>query len=268
MTSVSCYSSFINKSYNCGIISIEKEYELVIKAQDGCEKSAYELVMAYMKLVIHYAKEFRGYNLPEEDLVQSGSIGLLKAIKTFSTSFGVRFSTYAAPKIKGEICEFVIRNWSIVKVATTKAHRKLFFNLRSITRKDLNNLSSKDIGEISSKLGVTNEDVIEMQKRLRYNNFDYIDDESDDNGLYTIKDKSPNQEKLLELSQESNLLFNAINKLDERSKYIISKRFLCDEDDKPTYQVIGDKLNISQQRVKQIEISAINKLKYWVNNEK
>jgi RNA polymerase sigma-32 factor len=214
------------------------------------------------------AKSYSGYGLSEADLIQEGNIGLMKAVKRFNPEVGVRLVSFAVYWIKAEIHEYVLKNWKIVKIATTKAQRKLFFNLRSKTKK-LGWLSEEEIQVISKDLGVTPAEVSEMEKRLSGLDipFDPSSEDNDDKASYSpsnyLEDKGANP---LEIVQDEDMslinkesLHQALRKLDPRSREIINDRWLSDE--KLTLHELADKYKISAERVRQIEQSAMEKVR-------
>ena len=260
---------YINSVHGIGILSKEEEMQL---AEDyyynGNLDSARKLVLAHLRFVVHVAKSYSGYGLSEADLIQEGNIGLMKAVKRFNPEVGVRLVSFAVYWIKAEIHEYVLKNWKIVKIATTKAQRKLFFNLRSKTKK-LGWLSEEEIQVISKDLGVTPAEVSEMEKRLSGLDipFDPSSEDNDDKASYSpsnyLEDKGANP---LEIVQDEDMslinkesLHQALRKLDPRSREIINDRWLSDE--KLTLHELADKYKISAERVRQIEQSAMEKVR-------
>ena len=260
---------YINSVHGIGILSKEEEMQL---AEDyyynGNLDSARKLVLAHLRFVVHVAKSYSGYGLSEADLIQEGNIGLMKAVKRFNPEVGVRLVSFAVYWIKAEIHEYVLKNWKIVKIATTKAQRKLFFNLRSKTKK-LGWLSEEEIQVISKDLGVTPAEVSEMEKRLSGLDipFDPSSEDNDDKASYSpsnyLEDKGANP---LEIVQDEDMslinkesLHQALRKLDARSRAIINDRWLSDE--KLTLHELADKYKISAERVRQIEQSAMEKVR-------
>ena len=224
--------------------------------------SAKKLIMHNLRYVIYIAKSYSGYGLNLNDLVQEGNIGLMKAVKKYDPEKNLKLITFAVYWIKSEIHEFVIKNWKIVKVATTKNQRKLFFNLRS-KKSTLSTLSNKEAISIAQDLGVPLKDVIEMEKRM--NNHDLaIEDNDDENAspslFLTSSELEPDQ--VLE-NEEKNLLntklYEVINKLDERSKDIVKSRWLSTS--KLTLEDLSKKYGVSRERIRQIENESMLKLK-------
>ncbi len=232
-------------------------------------EAARQLVLAHMRFVVHIAKSYNGYGLNLGDLIQEGNVGLMKAVKRFNPEKGVRLVSFAVHWIKAEIHEFVLKNWRIVKVATTKAQRKLFFNLRS-SKERLAWLSHDEAKAIADDLGVSLKDVHEMEGRLSAHDaaFDGFQDDDEDNAYqapaYYLEDKSHDPAARLEKDNwESNTygtLATAIQGLDERSQDIIRSRWL-DEDNKATLHDLADKYGISAERIRQLEKNAMKKVK-------
>ena len=225
-------------------------------------ESAKKLIMHNLRYVIYIAKSYSGYGLNLNDLVQEGNIGLMKAVKKYDPEKNLKLITFAVYWIKSEIHEFVIKNWKIVKVATTKSQRKLFFNLRS-KKSTLSTLSNKEAISIAQDLGVPLKDVIEMEKRM--NNYDLaIEDDDDENAspslFLTSSELEPDE--VLE-NEEKNLLntklYEVINRLDERSKDIVKSRWLSTS--KLTLEDLSKKYGVSRERIRQIESESILKLK-------
>jgi len=250
------------------ILSAERENELALRLRDdGDLEAARELVMSHLRFVAHVARSYSGYGLPVADLVQEGNIGLMKAVKRFDPSRGVRLVSFAVYWIRAEIHEFVLRNWRIVKVATTKSQRKLFFNLRS-AKKQLGWFTQDEVEGVAQDLGVTTKEVREMESRLSGQDiaFDLRDDDDDDSHYSPatyLQDSSQEPAQLLEASDwetNSNLrLHSAIETLDERSRDIVQSRWLTDN--KTTLQELADKYAVSAERIRQLENNAIKKLK-------
>ena len=260
---------YINSVHGIGILSKEEEMQL---AEDyyynGNLDSARKLVLAHLRFVVHVAKSYSGYGLSEADLIQEGNIGLMKAVKRFNPEVGVRLVSFAVYWIKAEIHEYVLKNWKIVKIATTKAQRKLFFNLRSKTKK-LGWLSEEEIEVISRDLGVTPAEVSEMEKRLSGLDipFDPSSEDNDERASYSpsnyLEDKDANPLEIVQDHDMSSInkesLHQALRKLDTRSREIINDRWLSDE--KLTLHELADKYKISAERVRQIEQSAMEKVR-------
>ncbi|MCJ8268017.1 MAG: RNA polymerase sigma factor RpoH [Psychrosphaera sp.] len=247
----------------------EKQYAENL-VNDGDLASARKLIMSHLRFVVHIAKGYSGYGLPQADLIQEGNLGLMKAVKRFNPEVGVRLVSFAVHWIKAEIHEFVLRNWRIVKVATTKSQRKLFFNLRK-NKKRLGWFSAKEVQTVAETLGVKEKDVVEMESRMSGIDLGFdLSDDDDDNApqssfspVQYLEDKSGDVATLIENEQHakhsSNQLLSAIRALDERSQDIISARWL-DDNKKMTLQELANKYSVSAERVRQLEKNAMKKL--------
>ena len=251
------------------MLTAEKERELAEQLQNhGDLEAARQLVMSHLRFVVHIARNYSGYGLPQADLVQEGNIGLMKAVKRFDPTVGVRLVSFAVHWIKAEIHEYVLRNWRMVKVATTKAQRKLFFNLRK-NKKRLGWFNQDEVRTVANELGVSPEDVTEMEARMsgQDHSFDgYDDDDCESNfaPAQYLEDKSSDLAAVYENSNWDNhaehRLSYALQGLDERSQQIIRARWL-DEDNKLTLQELADRYGVSAERVPQLEKNALKKLK-------
>lgn len=235
--------------------------------------AAKSLILSHLRFVVHIARGYTGYGLPVSDLVQEGNIGLMKAVKRFNPEVGVRLVSFAVHWIKAEIHEYVLRNWRIVKVATTKAQRKLFFNLRK-SKKRLGWFNSAEVNMVAEQLGVGPAEVREMESRLAAQDtgFDASadDDERDTQvaPVYYLDDKSSDVAKNVESENWENhanaRLAQALSCLDERSRHIIRSRWL--EDSKTTLQELADHYQVSAERIRQLEKNAMRKLKESVGD--
>ena len=248
------------------ILSPEQEYELAIELyENGNLSAAKKLVLAHMRFVAFIAHGYKGYGLEQADLIQEGTIGLMKAVKRFNPYKKVRLSSFAVYWIRAEIHEYIFKNWKIVKVATTKAQRKLFFKLRQAKSHIYQSLTSDQAEEIATNLGVRKKDVIEMESRLQLS--DVAFEVNDDEDTYTpeqyLSDPGDTPEQLLlnDNSQrdQNNKLYQALNTLDERSIDILRSRYLKEK--KSTLHTLADKYGVSAERVRQLEYKAIKKLK-------
>ena len=248
------------------ILSPEQEYELAIELyENGNLSAAKKLVLAHMRFVAFIAHGYKGYGLEQADLIQEGTIGLMKAVKRFDPYKKVRLSSFAVYWIRAEIHEYIFKNWKIVKVATTKAQRKLFFKLRQAKSHIYQSLTSDQAEEIATNLGVRKKDVIEMESRLQLS--DVAFEVNDDEDTYTpeqyLSDPGETPEQLLlnDNSQQDqhNKLYQALSSLDERSIDILQSRYLKEE--KSTLHTLADKYGVSAERVRQLENKAIKKLK-------
>ena len=257
-------------------LTAEEEFELGKKLKHNNDlEAAKKLILSHLKLVIKIARSYSGYGLPVSDLVQEGNVGLMKAVKKFDVDKGVRLVSYAIFWIKAEIQEYVVKNWRLVKNATTKAQRKLFFNLRSM-KKTLKPLSVDEIQSIANELNVKESDVKEMEYRKSDQELtiDYSDDDSDDDSFRPIsylEDKALNPHDTLDENQtETNnleLLKNAMATLDDRSESIIRERWLGNDKAK-TLNNLAKKYNVSAERIRQIEKIALEKLKLVMSEER
>ena len=232
--------------------------------------AARQLVLAHLRFVVHLAKTYTGYGLPVADLIQEGNVGLMKAVKRFDPARGVRLVSFAVHWIKAEMHEYILRNWRIVKIATTKAQRKLFFNLRS-SKKSLGWLTNDEAKAMAEDLGVSVSEVHRMEGRLTSSDiaFDMSDDDDDDTYISPsqyLEDISADPARVLENQdwEESNNygLHTALDKLDDRSRDILQQRWLNDE--KLTLHELAEKYGISPERVRQLEKNAMNKIKSYM----
>jgi len=252
------------------MLKVEEEQELAKKLQEeGDLSAAKQLIMSHLRFVAHIAKSYSGYGLPQADLIQEGNIGLMKAVKRFDPSVGVRLVSFAVHWIKAEIHEFVLKNWRIVKVATTKAQRKLFFNLRK-NKKRLGWFNQAEVSTVASELGVSEKEVREMESRISGQDmgFDLTGDDNDDAPTSTYSpvqyltdgsaDLADDIEQQQWQEQSHTRLFSALKTLDERSQDIVSARWLSD--DKATLQELAEKYSVSAERVRQLEKTAMKKL--------
>ena len=261
--------AYINSVHSIGILTPEEERKL---AEDLYYRNdldaARKLVLAHLRFVIYIAKTYSGYGLPEADLIQEGNIGLMKAIRKFNPEMGVRLVSFAVHWVKAEMHEYVLKNWKIVKIATTKAQRKLFFNLRS-KKKGLGWLTEEEVESMAKDLGVKPSEVREMEKRLSGIDmpFDPLADSDDDEASFSpsqyLEDIDANPADIFEKEtfDENNAsqLYEAINQLDDRSRDILQDRWLADE--KLTLHELAEKYEISAERVRQIEKNAMKKVK-------
>ncbi len=264
--------AYITYANSVPMLSKEEEQELAkLWHEEQDVHAAQRLVLSHLRYVVRVAKGYMGYGLNLGDLIQEGTIGLMKAVKKFKPEREVRLVTFAMHWIKAEIHEFVIRNWRIVKIATTKGQRKLFFKLRS-KKKDTNWLSNAEISEIARDLGVNEKDVRQMESRLASNDtpFDLPDDESDGSDRISYspveylehKSFSPEQALLQSTSHEDMHagLQEALKNLDPRSLYILRNRWLDDEN-KATLDELAKHFSVSKERIRQIEAKALSTLK-------
>ena len=260
--------SYIQSVSNIPMLTADQEKSLAERLfNEGDLTAARELVMSHLRFVVHIAKSYSGYGLAQADLVQEGNIGLMKAVKRFDPNVGVRLVSFAVHWIKAEIHEFVLKNWRIVKVATTKAQRKLFFNLRK-SKKRLGWFTHKEVQKVAEELGVSEKEVLQMEARMGSQDtaFDLSSDDGDDNSNFApaqyLEDKSEDVESaVINADYDSNAsarLYSAIKTLDERSQHIIETRWLSDN--KMTLQDLAAKYQVSAERVRQIEKNAMKKI--------
>ena len=261
--------SYIQAAARIPILSVEEERKLSERLHyEGDVDAARELVLSHLRFVIHIARSYAGYGLNQADLIQEGNVGLMKAVKRFNPEYGVRLVSFAVHWIKAEIHEFILRNWRIVKVATTKAQRKLFFNLRS-QKKRLAWLSHDEVKAVAADLGVEPRVVREMEGRLASHDtaFDGPQDDDDDNAYqapaYFLEDHRSNPATQLEQADwtdDSNgRLMEALEQLDERSQDILRERWLSDG--KSTLHELADRYGISAERIRQLEKNAMKKIR-------
>lgn len=259
--------SYIQYVSGINMLSAEEERALATRLREDEDlESARKLVLSHLRFVVHIAKSYSGYGLPQADLIQEGNIGLMKAVKRFDPTMGVRLVSFAVHWIKAEIHEYVLRNWRIVKVATTKAQRKLFFNLRK-AKKRLGWFTHEEVQTVAEELGVSTKEVLQMEARMSSQDqaFDLSADD-DESGSFApvqyLEDKSEDVEtSVINADWDQNAsarLYSAIKTLDERSQHILQTRWLSDE--KTTLQDLADKYNVSAERVRQIEKNAMKKL--------
>jgi RNA polymerase sigma-32 factor len=270
---VGSVDAYIQSVATIPILTKEEEVELAIRfREDDDLEAARQLVLSHLRFVVHIARSYNGYGLQLGDLIQEGNVGLMKAVKRFDPEFGVRLVSFAVHWIRAEIHEFVLRNWRVVKVATTKAQRKLFFNLRK-AKKRLGWLSADETRAVAEDLGVSAREVNEMEMRLSSRDvaFDPAPNVSDDDeGSYTpaayLHSNEVDPALLVEADDweedSSSRLAAALKRLDERSRHILQARWLDEE--KRTLQDLADEYQISAERIRQLEANAIKKLRGMV----
>ncbi|WP_062058355.1 RNA polymerase sigma factor RpoH [Cellvibrio sp. OA-2007] len=261
-------NAYVQAVSSFSILTVEEEQELARDlVTNGNLDAARKLVMAHLRFVVHIARSYNGYGLPLGDLVQEGNVGLMKAVKRFDPDKGVRLVSFAVHWIKAEIHEFILKNWRIVKIATTKAQRKLFFNLRG-AKKRLAWLSNDEAHAVAADLGVDVKQVREMEGRLASYDagFDAGEDDEDDGYVapaHYLEDNRYDPAVRLEESnwEESNVnsLEKALDKLDDRSRVILQRRWL--NDDKATLHDLAAEYGVSAERIRQLEKNAMNKVK-------
>lgn len=266
--------SYINRVNQIPMLTLEEEIACAERFHsEGDIEGARRLVLAHLRYVVRVARGYLGYGLPLNDLIQEGNVGLMKAVKRFDPKMGVRLVSFAVHWIKAEIHEFVLRNWRIVKVATTKAQRKLFFNLRGMKNR-LGWFSNEEVDAVAKDLGVTREDVLVMEQRLNVmdSSFDASDNDDDDDA-YKAPERylfSANDDPALVLekqdtgSQGREQLMCALEQLDERSQDILQQRWLAE--DKLTLHDLAEKYSVSAERVRQLEKNAMKKIREYMEH--
>ncbi|MXP67790.1 RNA polymerase sigma factor RpoH [Pantoea sp. Aalb] len=263
--------SYIRAANNCPMLTAEEEKTLAKQLHyEGDLNAAKALILSHLRFVIHIARNYSGYGLPQADLIQEGNIGLMKAVRRFNHEIGVRLVSFAVHWIKAEIHEYVLRNWRIVKVATTKAQRKLFFNLRK-TKQRLGWFNQDEVDMVARELGVSIKDVREMESRMAAQDITFDLSSDDETGemrpmapvLY-LQDKTSDFADGIEEDNwdlhAAEKLNDAMLSLDLRSQYIIRARWL-DGENKTTLQELADKYGVSAERVRQLEKNAMKKLR-------
>lgn len=262
--------SYLSCVHSIPILTIEQEKELANKLYENDDlEAARQLVLSHLRFVVHISRSYNGYGLPLADIIQEGNVGLMKAVDRFDPTKGVRLVSFAVHWIKAEIHEYILKNWRLVKIATTKAQRKLFFNLRR-KKKTLDWLTKDEAEKIADDLNVEVKDVLHMEKRLSANDtpFDAPSDTSDsDDQIMSpsqyLEDSAANPADLVEAEQtmefHNDELLDALKSLDDRSKDIILRRYLTDT--KVTLHELADEYQVSAERIRQIENGALKKLK-------
>jgi len=263
--------AYIGAVHQIPVLTVEDEQRLAHRLrEDNDIAAAQELILSHLRFVIHVARGYSGYGLQIGDLIQEGNIGLMKAVKRFDPTVGVRLVSFAVHWIRAEMHEFIIKNWRIVKVATTKAQRKLFFNLRK-SKKRLGWLNAAEVSAVAKDLNVSEREVLEMESRLsgRDIGFDAPDDADDDhappapvNYLVANNDIDPAMayESANDEDNQLDLLREGMAQLDARSRDIIKRRWL-DADSKVTLQELADEYGVSAERIRQVEANALKKMK-------
>ena len=265
---VGSLESYIHAVNRLPLLTQEEESQLARKFRDEQDiESARRLVVSHLRVVVSIARGYLGYGLPHADLIQEGNIGLMKAVKRFDPERGVRLVSFAMHWIKAEIHEFILRNWRLVKIATTKAQRKLFFNLRSL-KPTLDTLNSSEIRSIAAKLGVKPEEVVEMETRLSGQDIALESSSDDEDERFApigyLRDPGAEPSQVFEVEQNARLsadgLAHALASLDARSRRIIEARWLK-EKDQATLHDLAAEFKVSAERIRQIEAKAMQKMK-------
>jgi len=257
---------YLNSIADIPVLSAIEEQKLAEKFyRNGDLEAAQSLIVANLKFVVHIAKSYKGYGINLSDLIQEGNVGLMKAVKRFDSTLGVRLISFAVHWIKAEIHEYILKNWKLVKVATTKAQRKLFFNLRK-SKKNLGWLSKEETKRLALDLGVKESDVTEMEKRMSSNDvsFDPLEDSDDEfTPSSFVTDEAINPSLIIENEDYESTyqarLLESLDLLDQRSKDIVQKRWL--NENKATLHELADAYQVSAERIRQIENQALLKLR-------
>jgi RNA polymerase sigma-32 factor len=269
---VGSLDSYIHRVNQIPMLTLEEEISCAERFHaEGDIEAARRLVLAHLRYVVRVARGYLGYGLPLNDLIQEGNVGLMKAVKRFDPKMGVRLVSFAVHWIKAEIHEFVLRNWRIVKIATTKAQRKLFFNLRQMKNR-LGWFSNEEVDAVAKDLGVSREDVLVMEQRLNVMDSPYDAPDADDNDdAYKAPERylfNVNDDPALMLEKEDTgdqgrekLMF-AMEQLDERSQDILQQRWLAEE--KLTLHDLAEKYGVSAERVRQLEKNAMKKIRQYM----
>lgn len=261
--------AYISAAFQLPMLSAEEEHDLAVSLRDRNDLAAARaLVMSHLRFVVKIARGYSGYGLPQSDLIQEGTLGLMKAVRRFDPDMGVRLVSFAVHWIKAEIHEYILRNWRIVKIATTKAQRKLFFNLRS-AKKRLGWFSRQEVEEVAEDLGVKPETVLEMESRLSNYDLAYDGTDSDDDDGPSIApaaylpdlrhEPSMIIERADNAETEREGLYTALESLDARSRDILQRRWL--NENKETLHDLAAEYGVSAERIRQIEAAAMKKLR-------
>jgi RNA polymerase sigma-32 factor len=270
LSPVGSLDAYIQTVHGIPVLTPEQEKELAVSFHDEQDvEAARQLVLHHLRFVVHVARGYLGYGLPLGDLIQEGNIGLMKAVKRFDPKVGVRLVSFAVHWIKAEMHEYILKNWRIVKVATTKSQRKLFFNLRK-SKKRLGWMNRAEVETIARDLKVTPEEVLEMESRLAGKDIGFdLTPESEDEDSASVapvtyladenSDPAESIEKQDSADRDESRLGYALTGLDDRSRHILQRRWLDEE--KATLQELADKYHISAERVRQLENNAIRKLR-------
>jgi RNA polymerase sigma-32 factor len=259
--------SYISAAYQLPMLTVEEERSLAVRLRDDNDlEAARALVLSHLRFVVRIARQYAGYGLPQQDLIQEGTVGLMKAVRRFDPEMGVRLVSFAVHWIKAEIHEFILKNWRIVKVATTKAQRKLFFNLRS-SKQRLGWFTNDEVNAVANELGVKPETVLEMEARMSNHDVAFDADPDDDEGpaapaayLPDMRmEPSAQLERMDSEANEREQLYAALESLDERSRTILEARWLAEK--KQTLHELADRYGVSAERIRQIEKNALKKLR-------
>jgi RNA polymerase sigma-32 factor len=260
--------AYISAAFQLPVLTQKEEYELAVRWREKEDLTAARgLILSHLRFVVRIARQYNGYGLPQHDLIQEGSVGLMKAVRRFDPDMGVRLVSFAVHWIKAEIHEYILRNWRIVKIATTKAQRKLFFNLRS-AKKRLGWFSLEEVEQVADDLGVKPETVLQMEARLANSDvaFDGSAEDEDEGApmapaayLADMRHEPASQlEDADSANDQQERLHAALETLDERSRDILQKRWLTEN--KATLHELADEYGVSAERIRQIEKAAMKKL--------
>ena len=265
--------SYIQAVNRLPLLSADEEHEYAVRFHDDEDlEAARRLVLSHLRLVVSIARGYLGYGLPHGDLIQEGNVGLMKAVKRFDPERGVRLVSFAMHWIKAEMHEYILKNWRLVKVATTKAQRKLFFNLRS-HKKSLHTFTPDEVDALAKELNVKREEVIEMETRLSGGDIaleGQVDDgEEDFAPIAYLKDENNEPTQVLEVKRRDRMqttgIAAALDKLDPRSRRIVEARWLAEDDDgkvgSATLHDLAGEFKVSAERIRQIEVAAMKKMK-------
>ncbi|PIT13284.1 RNA polymerase sigma factor RpoH [Snodgrassella alvi] len=260
---------YIHTVNNIPMLSLEEEQDLAVRQTEGDLEAAKKLILSHLRVVVSIARGYDGYGLNQADLIQEGNIGLMKAVKRFQPSRGVRLFSFAVHWIKAEIHEFILRNWRLVRVATTKPQRKLFFNLRSM-RKSMAALSNKEAQSIADDLGVKLSEVMEMEQRMTGKDMSLLAENDDEDNFAPIDwltDSTTEPTQVLaqqaHYALQTEGLQTALAKLDDRSRHIVESRWLAD-DGGLTLHDLASEYGVSAERIRQIEAKAMQKLRGYL----
>ena len=261
--------AYISAAFQLPMLSEQEEHDYAVRWRDHQDlEAARALVLSHLRFVVRVARQYTGYGLAQQDLIQEGTVGLMKAVRRFDPDMGVRLVSFAVHWIKAEIHEFILRNWRIVKVATTKSQRKLFFNLRS-AKKRLGWFSADEVNAVAEDLGVKPETVLEMEARLSSQDVAFDGSDTDDEDgpgltpaayLPDLRMEPAHQVEAADTAKdEHDRLYRALEDLDERSRDILQRRWLSER--KATLHDLAEKYGVSAERIRQIEKNAMTRLK-------
>lgn len=268
--------SFVKKAMSLPLLEEKHELDLANKWKNNNDENAlHELIQAHMRLVVSYAVKYKNYGLSLNDLIQEGNIGLMKAAQKFEPNKGFRFSTYASWWIRASIQDFLLKHWSIVRIATTSKQKSLFFSLRRLKQKingnENGNIDFNTAENIASDLNISTSAVINMDSRITQNDSSLnkkISEDGEDEFLSLLEDENARPDNIIfakdEIDHKKTMVNNAIDSLDDRETQIINERHLSE--DPKTLEYLGKKLKISKERVRQIEKNAMNKMKSYIDS--